>query len=131
MDVRDLRIGDIVNVKALKYNDDYLYHVSSISYYGIIGVDTGENSLIECDILDLNGVKVTNVLLDKLGGVYDDKKVEHIFVFSGGLRIAIRPQIGTDNYSASVIGLYRSPYCKFTYLHTLQHWLWDLFKISL
>ena len=47
MDIKDLRIGDIVDVKALKYNDDYMYHVASINYYGIIDVDTGGNSPID------------------------------------------------------------------------------------
>ena len=131
MDVKDLRIGDIVDVKALKYNDDYMYHVASINYYGIIEVDTGGNSPIECDILDLNGVKATNVLLERLGGLYDDKKVEHIFMFKGGLRIAVRPQIGTENYIAARIGEYRPRYCKFTYIHELQHWLWDVYKVTI
>lgn len=131
MDVKDLRIGDIVDVKALKYNDDYLYRVASINYYGVIDVDTGANSPIECDILDLNGVKGTNVLLERLGGLYDNKKVEYIFSFKGGLRISVRPQLGSENFIASVVGQYRSSYCKFTYIHTLQHWLWDMFKVEL
>ena len=130
MEVRDLRIGDIVDVKALKYNDDYLYRVASISCYGIIEVDTGEKSPIECDVLDLNGVKATSVLLSKLGAWYDEKKVEYIFTFKGGLRISIRPQVGTENYIATRIGEYRPKYCRFTYLHELQYWLWDMYRIT-
>lgn len=131
MEVRDLRIGDIVNVKALQYDDDYLYHVAAINYYGIIDIDTGENSPIECDILDLNGVKATKALLSKLGAWYDDKKIEHIFTFKGGLRIAIRPQVGSENYIATRIGEYKPKYCKFTYIHELQHWLWDVYKVTI
>lgn len=131
MDVKDLRIGDIINVKALQYDDNYLYRVADINYYGIIEVDTGENSPIECDILDLNGVKATSVLLSKLGAWYDDKKIEHIFTFKGGLRIAIRPQIGNENYIATRIGEYKPKYCKFTYIHELQHWLWDVYKVTI
>lgn len=131
MDVKDLRIGDIVDVKALKYNDDYLYRVASISCYGIIEVDTGENSPIEFDVLDLNGVKATSVLLSKLGAWYDDAKVEHIFTFKGGLRIAIRPQVGTENYIAARIGEYKPKFCRFTYIHELQHWLWDTYKVEI
>lgn len=131
MDVRDLRIGDIINVKALQYDDNYLYRVANINYYGLIDVDTGENSPIECDILDLNGIKATSVLLFKLGAWYDDKKIEHIFTFKGGLRIAIRPQIGNENYIATRIGEYKPKYCKFTYIHELQHWLWDVYKVTI
>lgn len=131
MDVKDLRIGDIINVKALQYDDNYLYRVANINYYGLIDVDTGENSPIECDILDLNGIKATSVLLSKLGAWYDDKKIEHIFTFKGGLRIAIRPQIGNENYIATRIGEYKPKYCKFTYIHELQHWLWDVYKVAI
>lgn len=131
MDVKDLRIGDIINVKALQCKDNYRYRVANINYYGIIDVDTGENSPIECDILDLNGVRVTSVLLSKLGAWYDDKKIEHIFTFKGGLRIAIRPQVGTENYIAARIGEYKPKYCRFTYLHELQHWLWDVYRIAI
>jgi hypothetical protein len=131
MDVKDLRIGDIINVKALQCEDNYLYRVADINYYGIIEVDTGENSPIECDILDLNGVRVTSVLLSKLGAWYDEKKVEYIFTFKGGLRIAIRPQVGTENYLATRIGEYRPKYCRFTYLHEFQHWLWDMYRVSI
>lgn len=131
MDVKDLRIGDIINVKALQYEDNYLYRVANINYYGIMEVDTGGNNPIECDILDLNGIKVTSVLLSKLGAWYDDKKVEYIFTFKGGLRIAVRPQVGTENYIATRIGEYRPKYCKFTYIHELQHWLWDVYRIAI
>ena len=131
MDVKDLRIGDIINVKALQYEDNYLYRVTNINYYGIMEVDTGENNQIECDILDLNGIKATSVLLSKLGAWYDEKKVEYIFTFKGGLRVAVRPQVGTESYIATRIGEYRPKYCRFTYIHELQHWLWDMYKIAI
>lgn len=131
MDVKDLRIGDIINVKALQYDDDYLYRVAGINYYGIVEIDTGLNSPIECDILDLNGVKATSALLTKLGAWYDDKKVEYIMTLKGGLRIAIRPQVGHENYIATRIGEYRPKHCNFTYIHTFQHWLWDTYKAEL
>lgn len=130
MDVRDLRIDDIIDVKALKYEDGYIYRIRSIDHYSNIEVKINDFKSIECDILDLNGVKVTSVLLSKLGAWYDDKKIEHIFTFKGGLRIAIRPQIGNENYIATRIGEYRPKYCKFTYIHELQHWLWDMYKVT-
>ena len=131
MDVRDLRIDDIIDMKALKYEDGYIYRIRSIDHYSNIEVKINDFKSIECDILDLNGVKVTSVLLSKLGAWYDDKKIEHIFTFKGGLRIAIRPQIGNENYIATRIGEYRPKYCKFTYIHELQHWLWDVYKVTI
>lgn len=130
MDVRDLRIDDIIDVKALKYEDGYIYRIRSIDNYSNVEVKINDFKSIECDILDLNGVKATSVLLSKLGAWYDDKKIEHIFTFKGGLRIAIRPQIGNENYIATRIGEYRPKYCKFTYIHELQHWLWDMYKVT-
>lgn len=129
MNVRDLRIGDIVEIKTLKYEDSYSNRVQSIDSSDVLSVKINDFKSIECDILDLNGVKATSVLLSKLGAWYDDKKVEHIFTFKGGLRIAIRPQIGNENYIATRIGEYRPKYCKFTYIHELQHWLWDMYKV--
>lgn len=131
MDVKDLRIGDIVEVKTMKYEDSYLYRINSLDKYNTIGIKINDFKSIECDILDLNGVKVTSVLLSKLGAWYDEKKVEYIFTFKGGLRIAIRPQIGSENFIAAPIGEYRPKYCKFTYIHTFQHWMWDMYKIEL
>lgn len=130
MNVRDLRIGDIVEIKTLKYEDSYSSRVQSIDSSDVLSVKINDFKSIECDILDLNGVKATSVLLSKLGAWYDDKKVEHIFTFKGGLRIAIRPQIGSENYIATRIGEYRPKYCRFTYLHELQHWLWDTYRVT-
>lgn len=131
MDVKDFRINDIVSVKTLKYEDDYVYRVTSIDSHDTIGVKINDFKVIECDILDLNGVKATDILLSKLGAWYDDKKIEHIFTFKDGLRVAIRPQVGQENYIATRIGEYRPKYCKFTYIHELQHWLWDMYKVVL
>lgn len=131
MNVRDLRIGDIVEIKALKYGDNYLNRIQAIDSSEALSVKINDFKSIECDILDLNGVKATSVLLSKLGAWYDDKKIEHIFTFKGGLRIAIRPQIGTENYIATRIGEYKPKYCKFTHLHELQHWLWDMYKVTI
>lgn len=130
MNVRDLRIGDIVEIKTLKYEDSYSNRVQSIDSSDVLSVKINDFKSIECDILDLNGVRATSVLLSKLGAWYDDKKIEHIFTFKGGLRIAIRPQIGNENYIATRIGEYRPKYCKFTYIHELQHWLWDMYKVT-
>lgn len=130
MNVRDLRIGDIVEIKTLKYEDSYSNRVQSIDSSDVLSVKINDFKSIECDILDLNGVKATSVLLSKLGAWYDDKKIEHIFTFKGGLRIAIRPQVGTENYIAARIGEYKPKYCRFTYLHELQHWLWDMYRIT-
>ena len=84
-----------------------------------------------CDVYALHGVKVDRELLSRLGAWYDDKKIEHIFTFKGGLRIAVRPQVSSENYIATRIGDYRPKYCNFTYIHTLQHWLWDMYKVEL
>lgn len=131
MNVRDLRIGDIVEIKTLKYEDNYSNRIQAIDSSDVLSVKINDFKSIECDILDLNGVKATSVLLSKLGAWYDDKKIEHIFTFKGGLRIAIRPQIGTENYIATRIGEYKPKYCKFTYIHELQHWLWDVYKVAI
>lgn len=131
MNVRDLRIGDIVEIKTLKYEDNYSNRVQTIDSSDVLSVKINDFKSIECDILDLNGVKATSVLLSKLGAWYDEKKVEYIFTFKGGLRIAIRPQIGTENYIATRIGEYKPKYCKFTYIHELQHWLWDVYKVAI
>lgn len=131
MNVRDFRIGDIVEIKTLKYEDSYSSRIQSIDSSDVLSVKINDFKSIECDILDLNGVKATSALLGKLGAWYDDKKIEHIFTFKGGLRVAIRPQVGQENYIATRIGEYRPKYCKFTYIHELQHWLWDIYKVTI
>ncbi len=131
MDVKDLRIGDMVKTKSLMQIGDKPPKVESLDKYGsvILKID-GFNSM-EFSIQDIEGVKVTKELLSSFGGWYDDKMVEHIFTFKGGLRIAIRPQVGSKNYIATKIGEYRPKYCKFTYIHTLQHWLWNMYQIEI
>ncbi len=131
MDVKDLRIGAMVKTKSLMQIGDKPPKVEELDKYGcvILKID-GFNSM-EFSIQDIEGVKVTKELLSSFGGWYDDKKVEHIFTFKGGLRIAVRPQVGSENYSAARIGEYKPKYCKFTYIHTFQYWLWDMYKVEL
>lgn len=132
MNVRDIRIGDFVSLKTNRYNEnrDDWSEVVSIHANGV-EISTSDRGVVECSDLDLQGIRVTDNILRTLGGTYYEKKVEYIFNFSGGLRISIRPQLGADNYIASVIGQYRSPFCRFSHIHTLQHWLWDMFKTDI
>lgn len=129
MDIRDLRIGDLVQTKSsLKDNTCKVLELESPN---TVRLKIDSYNLCEFDILDICGVKATNETLTAIGGIYDSKKVEYILTLSGGLRVVIRPKVGTENYTATILGQYRSPYCHFTYIHTLQHWLWDMYRIEL
>lgn len=128
MEVRDLRIGDIVGVKSLD-NGKMFCFVKSIDNDGYVHLELEDEDTMDCHVSTILGQKAEPRHFSNLGAWYDDKKVEHIFTFRGGLRIAIRPQVGTENYIATRIGEYRPKYCRFTYLHELQHWLWDVYRI--
>lgn len=129
MDVKDLRIGDIVGVKTLGNGKTFCF-VQSIMCDGVYIVSEDEDPL-DCHISNILGQKAEAHHFFNMGAWYDDKKVEYIFTFKGGLRIAIRPQIGNENYIATRIGEYKPKYCKFTYIHELQHWLWDVYKVTI
>lgn len=131
MDIKDLRIGDVVTVKTYSKTSKRITRVASLDECGEVQVNDNDGSVISYSLFDLEFVKVTKELLSLWGAWYDDKKAEYIITFRGGLRIAIRPQVGTDNYIATPIGSYRPKYCKFIYAHTLQHWLWDIYKVDL
>ena len=128
MDARDLRIGDIVGIKTLGNGKTFCF-VEEIGRDDVHIISEDEDHL-DCHISNILGQKAEHHHFSNLGAWYDDKKVEHIFTFKGGLRIAIRPQVGTENYIATRIGEYRPKYCRFTYLHELQHWLWDIYQIK-
>ena len=128
MEVRDLRIGDIVGVKSFE-NCNNRCIVRTIDNDGYVNVYyEKENDTCDVYVSTILGKKADNEELIHHGAWYDDKKVEYIFTFRGGLRIAVRPQVGTENYIATRIGEYRPKYCKFTYIHELQHWLWDVYR---
>lgn len=128
MEVRDLRIGDIVGVKSLD-NGKMFCFVKSIDNDGYVHLELEDEDTMDCHVSTILGQKAEPHHFFNFGAWYDDKKVEHIFTFKGGLRIAIRPQVGTENYIAARIGEYKPKYCRFTYLHELQHWLWDVYRI--
>lgn len=130
MDVKDLRIGDIVGVKSLD-NGKMFCFVKSIDSDGYVHLESEDEETMDCYASTIQGQKVQHHHLSNMGAWYDDKKVEHIFTFKGGLRIAIRPQVGSENYIATRIGEYKPKYCKFTYIHELQHWLWDVYKVAI
>lgn len=130
MDVKDLRINDIVKVKTLDY-DSTAFRVESIDKYECVGVKINQFKSMECDISDLTGLKVDDALLQSLGGHYDAQKNETMFVFSGGLRIAVRVKLGGNTYVAAKLGEYRPQYCNFKEIHELQHWLWDMFRVEI
>ena len=129
MDVKDLRIGDIVGVKTFGNGKTFCF-VQSIMCDGAYIVSEDEDPL-DCHISNILGQKAEPHHFVNFGAWYDDKKVEYIFTFKGGLRIAVRPQVGCENFIATKIGEYRPKYCKFTYLHEFQHWLWDFYKVEL
>lgn len=130
MDVRDLRIGDIVGVKTIGNGKTFCF-VLEIKCDGDIYIVSEDEDPLDCHVSTILGQKAEPHHFINMGAWYDEKKVEFIFTFKGGLRIAIRPQTGSENYIATRIGEYRPKYCKFTYIHTLQHWLWDVYKIHL
>ena len=129
MDVRDLRIGDIVGIKTLNNGKTFCF-IQEIKCDGDVYIVSKDEDPFDCHVSTLLGVKAEPHHFIKFGAWYDDKKVEYIFTFKGGLRIAIRPQVGTENYIATRIGEYRPKYCRFTYLHELQHWLRDIYQIK-
>lgn len=130
MDVKDLRVGDIVGVKTLD-NGKMFCFVKSIHMDGYVFLEPENEEAIECHESTVLGQKAEAHHFGNMGAWYDDKKIEHIFTFKGGLRIAIRPQVGTENYIATRIGEYRPKYCRFTYLHEFQHWLWDVYRTTI
>lgn len=131
MDVKDLRIGDIVGVKSLD-NGKMFCFVKTIDSDGYVHLELEDEDEDDRDFNSstILGQKAESHHFRKFGAWYDEKKVEYIFTFRGGLRIAIRPQVGTENYIAARIGEYKPKYCRFTYLHELQHWLWDMYRIT-
>lgn len=130
MNVKDLRIDDMVMVKAFQYADKP-FVVQSIDDDNYVTLYNANEGRCQVDVSSIQGYKATKTFLSKLGAWYDDAKVEHIFTFKGGLRIAIRPKIGTENYTAARIGEYKPKFCNFTYIHQLQHWLWDIYKVEI
>ena len=132
MDIKDLRIGDIVSTKTKLSTYNKYPKVIALDNNDEVALDSFDDyNEFEFKVDDICGCKVNNELLEQLGGIYDLKAVQHVFTFSGGLRISIRPQTGTENYIATRIGEYRPKYCYFTYIHQLQHWLWDVYKVEL
>lgn len=131
MDIKDLRIGDRVTTKTLTNTSEMPPMVVGLDHCGEVSINVDNYNIYVFSDSDIKGVKVNDDVLIAFGAWYDNKKLEYIFTFKGGLRIAVRKNAGYDYYTATPIGQYRPKYCNFTYLHTLQHWLWDMYKIAI
>jgi hypothetical protein len=128
MDIRDLRIGDIVCTKAFPNNKMVIKALD-----GNDEVVVKMDSYNECtySIHDVCGFKVDKAVLKSIGCEFNMVKVEYILSLGRGYRTLIKPQMGSENYIAMQTNVNRPFYFKFTYLHQLQHWLWDNFKFKL
>lgn len=131
MDIRDLRIGDMVKTKSLVQIGDKPAVVEQIDKYNSITLNLDGYTSMEFSIQDIVGIEANDEILRTLGGWYDEDKREHIFTFKGGLRISVRKQYGSNRYVAARIGEYRPKFCNFLYIQTLQHWLWDVYQVEL
>ena len=132
MDIRDLRIGDYLKVP--RNNDEFIYQVIALYEGCYIDLKYIENSNIYIPSIEdecVSGIPITDTWLKSINAEYDAKTVKYTLPLATGDKVSIRPQNGDDNYMLSVIGRYKSPYKKVTYIHELQHWLWDLFQATI
>lgn len=127
MNVRDLRIGDYLKVP--QNNDDLIYEVVALYEGSYVDLRCIEDSNIYVPSIETEyvaGVPITDAWLKSINAEFDKNKMYYILSLSAGDKILIRPQIGDNNYMLSVLGRYKSPFMKVTYIHELQHWVWDL-----
>lgn len=119
MDARDVRIGDKVRFAG------EIFTIKAIDekYVEFVG---GENA----NTTHISGVPLTDTILDKIGATYRVMTTDYIIQLQNGKQIILRPQMGDDNYTAIVKDAY-SPKRKVTYLHDLQHYVWDVCKCIL
>lgn len=119
MDARDIRIGDCV-----KYIDN-IFTVKVIEEKYVEFSD-GTNA----EVGHLYGVPLKDDILDSIGATYRIMTTDYIIQLQNGKQIILRPQMGDDNYTALVKDTY-STKRKVTYLHDLQHYVWDVCKCIL
>lgn len=120
MDARDVRIGDKVRFAG------EIFTIKAIDekYVEFVG---GENA----NTTHISGVPLTDTILDKIGATYRVMTTDYIIQLQNGKQIILRPQMGDDNFIVTVKDAYTLPKRKITYLHDLQHYLWDVCKCTL
>lgn len=131
MDVKDIRIGDYMTTKS-DFNNKVMYRVIELKEGCISLEDINDyNSFIiginDCDVV---AVPVTDEWLSYIGAEYNATAIDYRLSVSDNITLSIRPTTGADNYVASITERYKSPYKYFTYIHELQHWLWDVLQIK-
>lgn len=120
MDVRDIRIGDCV-----KYIDNiFTIKVIEEKY---VEFSDGTNA----EVGHLYGIPLKDDILDSIGATYRIMTMDYIMQLTNGKQIILRPQMGDDNFIVTVKDAYTLPKRKITYLHDLQHYLWDVCKCTL
>lgn len=132
MNVKELRIGDYVSTIG-EIRDNVIYSITELkeSYVSMKDIGEAHSFMLDVKSDDIIGVPVTDNWLRFIGATYNTKTVDYILNSSKRLSFSIRPVVGDNNYVVSVVGKYKSPYKYFTYIHELQHWLWDVFEIEL
>lgn len=132
MDARDLRIKDIIAVKTDNGRmAGYQIENLSANYADIqSAVDSNEQFADMC-ISDFVGIPITDFWLDAMGAVYDTVKVEYAIPIKCAGQFFLRPSIGEDAFIVVWIYKKRQQYKKITYIHELQHFLWDTVRADI
>lgn len=120
MDARDIRIGDKV-----KYIDNlYTIKVIEEKYVEFAG---GGNA----EVKHLSGIPLTDDVLDSIGATFRVMTTDYIIQLQNEKQLVLRPQMGEENFIVLIKDSYTTPKRKVTYLHQLQHYIWDVCKCTL
>lgn len=124
MDIRDFRIGDIVQTQAEKHSN-ILYVVCGIhdGYVSIYELRENENYTTELKFDYICPVPITDDILLQFGATYNALTDEYKIAINNESTICIKRQ--GKQYIASYLNKYRPPFAKMCYLHELQHFVWD------
>lgn len=131
MDARDLRIKDIIAVKTDSRMTGYQIDNLSAKYADIQAVVDSNELFTDLRIADLVGIPITDFWLDVMGAVYDAVKVEYAIPVKCAGHIFLRPSLGEDTFIVVWMYKKRQQYKKITYIHELQHFVWDTVRADI
>lgn len=132
MDIKDIRIGDVLGTKSMSKDSIDSPRVETIDgLYNMVTLRLDEYSSFEIRVHDLEYIKANKKTIENIGGIFDFMAQSAILQVGGRMQFTIKKHDYKDCYVATAKYAKKAKYVNFTYIHELQHWLWDEYRLTI
>lgn len=131
MDIKDIRIGDVLATKSMAKDSLDSPRVETIDgLYNMITLRLDEYSSFEVRVNDIEYVNASKNTLENVGVIFEFMSQSAILQLDK-MQFVISKHEYKDCYVATSKYEKKNKSINFTYIHELQHWLWDEYRLTI